>query len=72
MIKNPKIIKIYKFVWFDTGLLKEIKIETDNIHNAMYTFYTKFYMFDHNIRRIHVYIAYDYKEEYHHIYTIKE
>lgn len=72
MIKNPTIIKIYKFVWFDNGILKDIKIETDNIHSALEIFYTRFYIPDRNIGRIHVYIAYDYREEYHHICTIKE
>lgn len=71
-IKNPTFVRIYKFVWFDNGRLKDIKIVTDSIHSALYAFYTRFYMFDHNIGRIHVYIAYDYTEEYQHICTIKE
>ena len=72
MIKKPTVIKIYKFLWFEEGVLQELKIETDNIHSALYAFYTRFYMFDRNINRIHVYVAYDYNEEYRHICTIKE
>lgn len=72
MIKNPEIVKIYRFVWFDNGVLEDVKIETDNIHTALYYFYTKYYKFEHNINIINVFVAYDCREEYKRICIIKE